>query len=49
MSTSAIRYRRTLPTRNELREELNAREWEKDTRAMQEWADYLTETGRVYQ
>lgn len=49
MSTNAARYRRTLPTRQELREEINYKEVMSDTRAIQKWSEYLMETGRIYQ
>ena len=41
MSTQAARYRRTLPTRKELRDEISYREWLRDTRAVQKWPEYL--------
>ena len=49
MSTQAARYRRTLPTRKELRDEISYREVMRDTHAVQRWSEYLMETGRVYQ
>lgn len=50
MSAQAIRYRRTMPTRQELREQIENREIAQELRAgLQSWADYLIETGRAYQ
>lgn len=50
MSKQASRYRRTMPTRQELRDQINNREIARELRAgLQSWADYLTETGRAYQ
>lgn len=50
MSKSAIRNRKALPTRWELRNELTMRELAAEAReGIQSWADYLIETGRIYQ
>ncbi|MCG7607115.1 hypothetical protein [Mycobacterium sp. CnD-18-1] len=48
MSQSAIRNRKALPTRRELRDRINWQEIRRDMRAVS-WGEYLIETGRIYQ
>lgn len=50
MSKQAIRNRKALPTRRELRDELDSRElFQEFKQGISSWADYLIETGRIYQ
>ncbi|WPH57862.1 hypothetical protein [Mycobacterium phage WXIN] len=50
MSKQAIRNRKAMPTRRELRDQITARETVQDMRAgLRSWSEYLMETGRAYQ
>ncbi|AEK08276.1 hypothetical protein FGG20_gp209 [Mycobacterium phage Baka] len=50
MSKAAIRYQKRQPSPRDLRDELNMREMAAEMRAgLQDWAEYLIETGRIYQ
>ncbi|AEK09595.1 hypothetical protein LITTLEE_218 [Mycobacterium phage LittleE] len=50
MSKAAIRYQKRQPTPRDLRDELDAREMAAEMRAgLQSWAEYLMDTGRIYQ
>lgn len=50
MSKSADHLRRTQPSRRELRDGITMKEYARDIReGIQTWADYLIETGRIYQ
>lgn len=50
MSKAAIRNRKALPTRFDIRAELSSRELAAEYRdEARAWGNYLIETGRVYQ
>ena len=48
MSKQAFSTRKTAPSPRELREAIDTREFDREMRA-ESWAEYLIETGRMYQ
>ena len=48
MSNQAFNIRKTTPSPRDLREAIDTREYVRELRA-ESWAEYLIETGRIYQ
>ena len=50
MSNQAFNIRKTMPSPRELREAIDTKEYAREMRAgIDSWAEYLVETGRIYQ